>query len=101
MASIIEYAQEMEATFQQVRRLPPDKWMDWYDWALPVSITPAYQKAAAIRFEKWKKDGRAKFLTEFITKTGRLDLPVDQVFDYRVAERTIRTLAQSQAPILS
>ena len=88
----IEYAQEMAATFQKVRRLPRDKWMDWYDWDLPVTLTPAYQKAAAIRLEKWTKAGRSRFVTEFISKTGRLDLPIDKVFDYRVAGRTIRTL---------
>jgi arylsulfatase A-like enzyme len=88
----IEYAREMEATFQRVRRLPADQWMDWYDWALPVTITPAYRKAAAILWEKWRKAGRPKFSTELISKTGRLDLPVDQVFDYRVAERTVRRL---------
>ena len=88
----LEYAREMEATFQRIRRLPADQWVDWYDWALPVTLTPAYRKAAAIRLEKWRKAGRSKFLTQLISKTGRLDLPVDQVFDYRVAERTVRTL---------
>jgi arylsulfatase A-like enzyme len=88
----LEYAQEMAETFQQVRRLPADKWMDWYDWALPVSISPTYQKATESLLEKWKKDGNSKSITDFITKAGRLKFRVDQVFDYRVAERTIGRL---------
>ncbi len=88
----IEYAQEMEAEFERIRRLPSDEWMNWYDWDLPVTLTPAYRKAAAIRFEKWKKAGRSRVLTEFLDKDGRLDLPVEQVFDYRVAGRTIKAL---------
>jgi len=88
----LEYAKEMEETFRRVRRLPAYEWMDWYDWALPVTLTPAYQKAAGVRLEKWKKDGHSRFPMEFITKTGRLNLRVDQVFDYRVAERTITRL---------
>jgi len=88
----LEYERELQDVFERIRERPRDTWMDWYNWALPVTISPAYAKAAAVRRERWEKDKKRDFIIEFISKTGRLNLPVEQVFDYRVAERTIHRL---------
>jgi arylsulfatase A-like enzyme len=91
----IEYAREMEETFRQVRLLPRDHWMDWYDWALPVSVSAPYQRSDENLAQNWTKDGKPKPYQDFITKAGRLEFKVDQVFDYRVASRTIQSLAHA------
>ena len=88
----LAYQRDMKAVFERVRELPRDQWMDWYDWALPVTTTPAYAKADSIRRERWQEAKQPGFVIEFISKTGRLNLQVDQVFDYRVAEQTIRRI---------
>jgi arylsulfatase A-like enzyme len=67
--------------------------MDSYGWALPVEISAAYQGAVNTLGHKWDKE----LYAEFIVKAGRLKFPLEQVFDVRVAERTIqrlRTLAR-------
>jgi len=35
-----DYAREMAAVFEGVRRRPRETWMNWYGWALPVEISP-------------------------------------------------------------
>ncbi len=80
------YALEMAAVFEQVRSRPRDEWMDWYGWALPVDVDPLYRKAAAeTRYSN-------PSLADFIRKAGRLNLPLEDNFDYRVASRTCDAL---------
>lgn len=80
------YAIEMAATFEEVRMRPREEWMDWYGWALPVHVDPAYRAAAAdVRYANTQ-------LADFIRKAGRLDLPLEDNFDIRVADRACETL---------
>lgn len=93
----LHYGREMAATFAQVRRQPRDTWMEWYGWALPVAIAPAFQAAVAALGDKWK----ARHYAEFIVKMGRLKFPLEQVFDVQVADRTIARLrADKDRPFL-
>ena len=79
------YAQEMADTFAAVRQRPPSQWMDWYRWALPVTRTPAFQQAIQAAQQRW---GKPRHL-EFVAKMGRLELPLEQNFDVRTADKTI------------
>jgi choline-sulfatase len=82
-----EYAREMAEVFTRVRQRPRDTWLDWYGWSLPVAVAPAYREAA-----KGIDCGGDARLAEAAAKAGRLDLPLAQVFDVRVADRTIERL---------
>jgi len=89
----IEYAAEMRGFFEAVRHRPRDSWMNWYGWALPVTVAPAFRGAVAGLEEKWSKSPYA----EFIRKAGRLELPLELVFDFRVAEKAAERI-KSAAP---
>jgi len=92
-----EYMQIMARTFDEVRKRPREQWMDWYDWALPVTVSPALQKAVRSLGDRWN----GKRYSEFITKMGRLDLPLEQDFDVQVADRTIACLRRlGRAPFM-
>lgn len=78
-----EYAREMAKIFQDIRKRPRNTWMDWYGWALPVEVAPAYRQAISAL------TGNPRLL-EFVAKMGRLELPLKQVFDVRVADRTVK-----------
>ena len=84
------YVREMADTFAEVRRRPRDGWMDWYDWPMPVTVSPALQAAIDRLGGRWADQRHA----EFITKMGRLDLPPEQNFDVRVTDRTVERLRE-------
>ena len=83
-----EYKDKMEPVFAKVRRGDKAGRMDWYSWPLPVDIAPAFQKAVDGLGDRWKD----KRLAGFITKMGRLKLPLEQVYDVQLAERVCRKL---------
>ena len=82
-----EYAREMQATFDEVRRRPRDEYMDWYGWALPVSVQPWYRQSCEA-----DANVRRPPYNDFVGKIGRLELPLAKNFDVRVAEKTVERL---------
>lgn len=84
-----EYAKEMAPVFAQIRTQDERTWLDWYGWALPTEQTPAFRKALAALNHRWEKE---KF-AEFVMKMGRLQLPLAQNFDVRIADQTIERIA--------
>ncbi|HSW44482.1 MAG TPA: sulfatase-like hydrolase/transferase [Phycisphaerae bacterium] len=94
-----KYLDEMKDTFDKVRRTPRSDWMDWYVWPLPVEIAPAIREAQSAVGEAWKE----KRFADFILKIGRLKLPLEQVYDVRVAQLTadrVRSLAGQREPFM-
>jgi len=87
--SAVEYKEKMEPVFEHVRRRDKANWMDWYAWALPVDISPAFKRQVDATGDRWKDQRFA----EFITKMGRLELPLEQCFDVQVADLTCRRLS--------
>ncbi len=85
-----EYAEEMAGMFRAVRRQNRDTWMDWYGWALPVEQSSAFRKA----LERWDDSPGGGALAEFITKMGRLALPLEKNFDFRVADKTVEQIGR-------
>jgi len=83
-----EYKEKMAEVFAKVRQQDKGGRMDWYAWPLPVDISPAFQKAVDALGDRWK-DNR---LGGFITKMGRLKLPLEQCYDVQVADLTCRKL---------
>lgn len=77
----LEYGARMSRYFASVRERPRDDWLDWYGWALPVEVGPAVRAARA----------RAP-LQEFLAKTGRLEMALEDIYDVQVAERTVERL---------
>jgi choline-sulfatase len=80
------YARGMADRFREVRRRPREEWLDWYGWALPVSVDERYREAVApVREELRAASGH----DEFLTKMGRLELDPEETFDWQVAERAV------------
>jgi arylsulfatase A-like enzyme len=93
----VEYKTKMASVFSKVRRQDKSTWMNFYAWALPVDISPAFQKKVNALGDRWKD----KRFGEFITKMGRLKLPLEQCFDVQVADltcRRLKALEDSKAP---
>ena len=84
----VEYKEKMESIFAKVRRQDKATWMDWYTWALPVDVSPALRKQVDALGDRWKD----KRFAEFITRMGRLRLPLEQCFDVQVADLTCKRL---------
>jgi len=83
-----EYKRKMDPFFAQVRGTDRATWMDWYAWALPVEVAPAYRRQVEAIGDRWKN----KVYADFITKMGRLEMPVEQCFDVQVADLTCERL---------
>ena len=84
----LHFCDEMRAPFDRVRQQPDGTWMPWLNWALPVTQTPAFQRAVAGVGTAWDDVGYRKF----ITGIGRLDQPVEDMFDWRVRQRAIERI---------
>ena len=95
----VEYKEKMASVFSKVRRQDKATWMDWYAWALPVDISPALQEQVDALGDRWKN----KRFAEFITKMGRLKLPLEQCFDVQAADLTckrLKILKSSEDPFM-
>jgi arylsulfatase A-like enzyme len=86
----LNYAVEMKSFFDSVRFTPRDTWMNWYDWALPVSQTTKFLNATSQVKVEWQK----RIFGDFVLKMGRLRIPLEDNFDYRSASRTIDAIEQ-------
>lgn len=89
-----KYAQEMADRFRTVRQRAREKWMDWYGWALPVTVSPELEAAVESTDDPWFDHDSS----EFITKMGRLELPPEETFDARVADHAIERLENADDP---
>lgn len=92
-----DYSQDMEETFKRVRAETPDGFMPFYNWALPVEVAPGLQRAVDALGDRWKDQRYAGF----ITKMGRLKLPLEDHLDVRVTNLTVdRLQALRQEPFM-
>ncbi|MBI3680302.1 MAG: sulfatase-like hydrolase/transferase [Acidobacteria bacterium] len=82
-----EYASEMAPVFEEIRKQPRQQWMNWYGWILPVAPDASYQ--ASFPPDDPVRKGQFQ---DFIVKMGRLGLKQEQIFDSRVAAKTIARL---------
>ena len=85
-----EYAEEMTEKFEAVRRLPRDRWLDWYGWALPVSVPDGVRSAVA----KYEKNRSNINVHPFAKQIGLLEMDSEDTFDCRVAHKTINCLKE-------
>ncbi len=83
-----EYVEKMQPVFDKVRKGGPSTYMNWYKWPLPVEIDPRFQKAVDALGDLWKDKNYA----EFITKMGKLRLPLSQCYDVQIADLTCKRL---------
>ena len=83
-----EYVQKMQPVFDKIRKQDSSTYMNWYKWPLPVEIDPRFQKAVDTLGDRWKD----KNFAEFITKMGRLKLPLSQCYDVQIADLTCKQL---------
>jgi len=92
-----EYAAEMREVFDHVGKGPRDRYMEWYGWRIPVTVDPEYKKCVAAFPGHWD---RSKRFLDFIFKTGRLDLPLEDTFDYRIASRGVEAIHNAYEPFM-
>jgi arylsulfatase A-like enzyme len=95
----LEYKAKMAPVFSEISQQGKGTRMKWYSWALPVEISPALQERVDALGDRWKD----KRFAEFITKMGRLKLPLEQCLDVQVADltcRRLRTLKDRQNPFM-
>jgi arylsulfatase A-like enzyme len=83
-----QYAEEMKQVFDSVDQLPREQWMWWYGWNLPVTVSPSYTRTLASASQEFLNG----YYSEFVTKIGRLDLPVETNFDVRVTDKTVEAI---------
>ncbi len=83
-----EYTREMASRFDQVRSGDRADWMRWYNWALPVEVAPEFQQAVDRLGDRWN----GKWHAEFITRMGRLTLPLEQDYEVRVADLAVERI---------
>ena len=86
-----EYADAVRTVFAAVRTQPPETYMDWYGWALPVQQTEAYRSAVT---------RKPAVEHEFIRKVGRLTLSLENTFDVQVTTRAVDILKHSSSPFM-
>ncbi len=82
-----EYGKEMAEIFAESRKRPAEKRMNWYGWMLPVEQNADYARSFGDD-EAFLKG----YTGDFIRRMGRLEMAQGDVFDVRVANRTIDRL---------
>lgn len=93
----LHYAIEMKSFFDSVQFTPRESWMNWYDWALPVSQTTEFLDAISSVKTDWENRTNG----DFVLKMGRLRMPLEDNYDYRTASKTIAAIEQgSGAPFM-
>ncbi|MFB6217912.1 MAG: sulfatase, partial [Halobacteriaceae archaeon] len=89
------YAKGMAGRFRAVRARPREEWMDWYGWALPVTVDDRYREAVdPVREELAAAGGH----DEFLTKMGRLEFDPGDTFDWQVADRAAGRIESADEP---
>lgn len=79
----LEYGRQMSSYFARVRERPPEGWMDWFGWVLPVEVRPEVRAAA-----------RGRPLHAHLDKMGRLLMSPEDLYDVQVADHVIRRLGE-------
>ena len=92
-----EYADEMRGVFERVATLPREQYMEWYGWTVPVTVRPEFAESLAKIPANWNLHPRQR---DFVTKFGRLDLPVEDTFDHRIASRCVETIRAAKEPFM-
>ena len=89
-----EYGTEMKETFERaISGRARSEWVDWYGWKLPVTMTPAYRAAV--------ETAGMDDAVEFFRKMGRLDLPLEDTYDYRTASKCVQVIQESTQPFMA
>jgi arylsulfatase A-like enzyme len=83
-----QYACEMKQVFSKVAEMDRAKWMKWYAWNLPVTVSDVVKDKA--------ENLKLGSLHDFIAKIGKLDLPVEQNCDVRVCDKTVEAIRAAQ-----
>ncbi len=91
-----EYLSEIAEVFRRARKLPDERWLSWYSWDLPVTVDPEVRDTFRSWGDRWMDDP----LGRFIRHMGRLDLPVEDTFDYRAAERCVQAVERAEEPFM-
>ncbi len=79
-----EYPREMNPVFTKVSTMDRDKWMYWYAWRLPVTVSDVIKENS--------KNLKLGTYHDFIAKMGKLELPVEQNCDVRVCDKTVERI---------
>jgi len=95
----MEYHAELQPFFDSVES-SGKPYMDWYNWRLPVDINPAY-KTAVDAVPKEKMAPGESPAPGFHRTMGVLEMPLEDMFEYRMATRTIEAIQQADGPFMA
>jgi len=95
----LQYGQEMRNKFNKISAGLRESYMNWYDWALPVTVDKDYAALLPIIKKKWENGDIPRYV-DFLCKMGRLDMPIDEIYDYRVASKCSEAIMQTESPFM-
>ena len=95
-----EYGREMKEKFDFYKsRHKRDGFMDWYGWTLPVTVSPRFKNHMEKIYSR-ENNSRYSAIDEFFRKLGRLDMPVEDVYDYRIASKCVEAIQNTDFPFM-
>jgi len=94
-----EYGREMKETFDRVAELPKEKFLDWYDWKFPVTLDPAFKASTALLPPFCNLENNPYF-GHYWYKMGRLDLPLEDTYDYRIGSKATKAILEAETPFM-
>ncbi|MCL2816037.1 MAG: sulfatase-like hydrolase/transferase, partial [Oscillospiraceae bacterium] len=93
-----EYGNEMKETFKRTEaESDREKYMDWYGWKLPVTVSKDYKNCLPLIPPRWNQN---PVLMDFIQKMGRLDIPLEDVYDCRIGSKCENAIKNAKEPFM-
>ncbi|MFO7946940.1 MAG: sulfatase-like hydrolase/transferase [Armatimonadota bacterium] len=86
----VEYPEAVADTFEQARQRPDDEWMEQGTWALPVEVSDAVRDAVEKADDFWTE----YYWARDISRMGRLEMPLEEVFDVQATARAVNRLQE-------
>jgi arylsulfatase A-like enzyme len=90
-----EYKDKMSERLEQYRNRGQGRYSEWYDLIFPVEISDELKIALDHNnlWHQWKDH----WAGQMVLGMGKLDLPLEDCFDYQIADRAIETIQQKVA----
>jgi len=92
-----EYGVEMQDTFHRVAMRPREEYLDWYGWKLPVTMCEEFKESTRLIPAKYME---LDLYRDFYGKMGRLELPIEDNYDYRIGSKCVEFIKGAEKPFM-